>query len=157
MLTEGQTKYLNKLPDDIKMTVKEFNPAGLVIADKIINEIKLIEPSLEVMLLGSLPLRIAGQEDIDISVFCEKIKQPEHVASFKKIFGEPTRQGTNSIGWDFVKAGFSVSVWLTDPNVETTKAQVKIFNILKNDPALLKQYERIKIESKNLSYKEYQR
>lgn len=156
MLTEGQIKYLATIPDDQKMVVKPFNPKGLDIANQIISDIKAVEPDLEVVCLGSLPLKIAGQEDIDISAFCIKSEQPKHFDNFKKLFEEPTRRGTNSTGWDFQKDGFSVSVWLTDPTVETTIKQVKVFNLLKDNPDLLKEYERIKEEAKNLTYKEYQ-
>jgi len=156
MLTEGQTKYLATVPDYQRMVVKPFNPKGLTIANQIISDIKSIEPNLEVMLPGSLPLKISGQEDIDISAFCIKSEQPKHIDNFKKLFGEPTRQSQNSTGWDFGKDGFNVSVWLTDPNAETTKNQVRVFNLLKNNPNLLKEYERIKEEAKDLTYKEYQ-
>jgi len=156
-LTEGQIKYLATIPDEKKMIVKPFNPRGLDIANQVIANIKSVEPNLEVLLLGSLPLKISGQEDIDISAFCIKSEQPKHFDNFKKLFGEPTRQGKNSIGWDFEKDGFSVSVWLTDPTAETTKAQVEVFNLLKNNPELLREYEKIKEEAKDLSYKEYQR
>lgn len=156
MLTEGQIKYLATIPDDQKMVVKPFNPKGLGIANQIIADIKSVEPDLEVVCLGSLPLKIAGQEDIDISAFCIKSEQPKHFDNFKKLFGEPTRKGTNSTGWDFQKDGFSVSVWLTDPTVETTINQVRVFNLLKDNPDLLKEYEKIKEEAKDLTYKEYQ-
>ncbi|OGN13904.1 MAG: hypothetical protein A3J47_03445 [Candidatus Yanofskybacteria bacterium RIFCSPHIGHO2_02_FULL_43_22] len=156
MLTEGQIKYLATIPDDQKMVVKPFNPKGLDVANRIISDIKAVEPYLEVVCLGSLPLKIAGQEDIDISAFCIKSEQPKHFDNFKKLFGEPTRKGTNSTGWDFQKDGFGVSVWLTDPTVETTINQVKVFNLLKNNPDLLKEYEKIKEEAKDLTYKEYQ-
>ena len=156
MLTEGQTKYLAKVPDDQKMVVKPFNPRGLEIAEQVIADIRAVEPELEVLLLGSLPLKISGQEDIDISAFCIKSEQPQHIDSFRKLYGEPTRQGTNSTGWDFGREGFSISVWLTDPTVETTKAQVQVFNMLKNNPELLKEYEKIKEDAKDLTYKEYQ-
>src|SRR3989344_6206530 len=155
MLTDGQNKYLATIPDDKKMVIKPFNPKGLKIANQIISAIKSIEPHLDVLLLGSLPLKISGQEDIDISVFCIKSEQLKYLDNFKMLFGEPTRNGTNSIGWDFQQEGFSVSVWLTDPTVETTKRQVQVFNLLKNDPNLLKEYEEIKLASKDLSYKQY--
>ena len=156
MLTEGEKKYLATVPDDKKVVVKPWNPKGLEIAEKIIAEIKSIEPNLEIVLLGSVPLKIAGQEDIDISAFCIKSEQLNHLDSFLKLYGEPTRQGTNSTGWDFEREGFSVSVWLTDPTVETTKAQIQVFNILKNNPELLREYEKIKEDAKDLTYKEYQ-
>jgi hypothetical protein len=156
MLTEGEIKYLDSVADDKRMVVKPWNPRGLEVAEIIIANIKTIEPNLEVLLLGSLPLRIAGQEDIDISVFCTKEEQEKHLDNFKKLFGEPTRLGRNSICWDFEEDGFSVGVWLTDPTAESTQRQVKVFNILKNNPDLSKEYEKIKLEAKDLPYKQYQ-
>jgi len=90
MLTKGQIKYLATISDDQRMIVKPFNPVGLDIANQIISDIKSVEPDLEVMLLGSLPLKITGQEDIDISAFCIKSEQPKHIDNFRKVFGEPT-------------------------------------------------------------------
>ena len=156
MLTEGQIKYLATVPEDKKMVVKPWDPKGLDIANQIIMDIKSVEPDLEVILLGSLPLKIAGQEDIDISALCVKSEQPKHLNNFKKLFGEPGRYGENSTGWDFERDGFSVSVWLTDPTADTTKAQIQVFNLLRDNPDLLKEYEKIKLEAKDLSYKEYQ-
>ncbi|MFH1188982.1 MAG: GrpB family protein [bacterium] len=156
-LTAGQIKYLASIPDDKTIVIKPWNPRGLETANQIITEIKGLEPTLEILLVGSLPLKIAGQEDIDINAFCSKSEQPKHIDNFKKLFGEPTRIGKNSISWDFQKNGFSVSVWLTDPTADTTKAQITVFHLLKNNPCLLKEYEEIKNKTKSLSYKEYQR
>jgi hypothetical protein len=156
MLTEGQSNYLSKVSDDQKMVVKPFNPKGLEVANQIIAEIKAVEPDLEVICIGSLPLKIAGQEDIDINAFCIKDEQPKHIENFKRLYGEPGRVGKSSIGWDFERDGFSVDVWLTDPTAETTKAQLKVFNLLKDNPELLKEYEQIKLSAKGLPYKQYQ-
>src|SRR3989344_9456729 len=137
MLTEGQINYLSKVPDDQKMVVKPFNPKGLEVANQVMAEIKAIEPDLEVVCIGSLPLKIAGQEDIDISVFCIKSEQDKHFDSFKRLFGEPTRIGKSSTAWDFERDGFSVGVWLTDPTSNTTQEQLQGFNMLKENPELL--------------------
>src|SRR3989344_6773236 len=156
-LTEGQKKFLENLPLHKNVLVKPWNHKGIDIASKIIDEIKGIAPNLEIMLFGSIPLKIAGQDDIDISVFCVKSQQAKHLSNFRKLFGEPIRMGKSSIAWEFQKDRFNVSVWLTDPNAETTKAQVKIFTLLKENPKLLREYENIKVKAKNLSYREYQR
>ena len=103
------------------MIVKPFNPKGLEVADQIIAEIHGVEPDLEIMLLGSLPLRISGQEDIDLSVWCIKSEQPKYLGSFVKLFGELTKKGENTIRWDFHRDGFSVGLWLTDPTILTSQ------------------------------------
>jgi GrpB-like predicted nucleotidyltransferase (UPF0157 family) len=156
MLTAGQIKYLEKVPESKRVNVKPFNPKGLEIANQIIAEIKAVEPGLEVICVGSVALKIAGQEDLDINASCVKAEQEKHVPSFKKLYGEPSRIGQASISWDFVRGGFSVDVWLTDPTAETTKQQLKVFNLLKENPQLLKEYEQIKLSAKNMPYKQYQ-
>lgn len=90
MLTDWQIHYLSKIPDDQKMVVKPFNPKGLEVANQIITEIKAIEPDSAVVCIGSLPLKIAGQEDVDINVFCIKEEQEKHLLNFKKLYGEPS-------------------------------------------------------------------
>lgn len=157
MLTEGQKKYLATIPDEQMVHIKPFNPEGLEVADRIIHRIKAFAPDIEVLCIGSLPLKIAGQEDIDISAYCVKANQPHYQSLFKELFGDPARVGKNSTAWDFTEDGFSVSVWLTDPTAETTKNQLAVFNILKNNPRLLAEYERLKLNAKNLSYKQYQK
>lgn len=156
MLTEDQIKYLATVPDNKRMTIRPFNPKGLDIAGQIIKDIKSVEPDLEVVLMGSLALKIWGQEDIDINVFCIKSRQVNHLDNFKNLFGQPSRQGKNYIGWDFQRDGFSVDIRLTDPTSKNTIAQIEVFNLLKNNPNLLKEYEKIKKEARHSTYKEYQ-
>jgi len=58
----------------------------LKIADKIIKRIRDTEPNPEIILLGSLPLRILGQEDIDITAFCIKSEQEKHNPVFAGLY-----------------------------------------------------------------------
>ena len=156
MFTEGEIKYLDSIPLDKYIIVKPYNPEGLGIADRVMDKIKNVVPELEVVLIGSLALGIAGQEDIDINIFCLREEQFKFVDSIKALFGEPSRLGRNSTCWDFRNGDFDVSVWLTDPTVESTKRQLQVFNTLKSNPDLLYEYEKIKLEAKNVPYKEYQ-
>lgn len=158
-LTEWQKEHLASYPDDRMVILRPWDSKGLEKANQIVAEIKRIEPNLEIMLVGSIPLKISGQKDIDLVVYCRKAEQSKHISNFKSLFGEPTRIGKNnsSFVWDFQRDGFKVSVWLADPTVETVKKHVKIFNILNTHPDLLKEYEDIKEKTKNFSYKEYQR
>jgi len=131
MLNEGQIKYLETMLEAKKAVIKPFNPKGLEVAYKIIAQIKAVEPDLKVMLLGSLPLKISGQEDIDISVFCERSKWPNHLDNLKKLFGEPNRNTQSAVKWEFKREEFGVGVLLADPNSQVTKDQVKLFIYLK--------------------------
>src|SRR4051812_32692749 len=68
MLTPNQERYLSKIPDDQKVKVLPWNFHGFDIAKEVIGEIKSALPNNEVVFIGSLPLKIAGQKDIDLSV-----------------------------------------------------------------------------------------
>jgi len=68
MLTEGQIKYLAKVPDDQKMVVKPFDPKGLEIAEQIISDIKAVEPNLLVRKILILALFVSSQSKINILI-----------------------------------------------------------------------------------------
>lgn len=157
MLTPNQEKYLLNFSDNEMMTIVPWEPRGLNIAQTVINEINSATPGLEVIFIGSLPLRIAGQRDIDLSILSPAQDFPIHQAKLEKKIGKPNVIDQTSIGWHFRREDYGVSVYLTDPITSQVQEQIDVFNLLKNDPSLLKEYEQIKLESADKPYKEYQR
>ncbi len=157
MLTPNQIKYLSKLPDGQTMTVVPWDPHGLEIAQEVINEIKSALPNNEVIFIGSLPLKIAGQKDIDLSVLSPAKDFLLYQPKLEEKFGNPDKLGKTSIGWHFQRAGWDVGIYLTDPISSQVQEQLDVFNLLKNNPTLLKEYEQIKLEAKDKPYKEYQK
>ena len=157
MLTPNQERYLSKISDDQKMVVLPWDPHGLDIAQNVIDDIKSILPNNEVLFIGSLPLKIAGQKDIDLSVLSPASDFPLHQPKLEEKFGKPDKLGVTSIGWHFQREGWDVGIYLTDPISSQVQEQIDIFNLLKNNPDLLKEYEQIKIDAKDQPYKEYQR
>ncbi len=156
MLTPNQEQYLSKIPDDLKMTVLPWDSRGLDIAQGIIDEIKLLLPDNEIIFIGSLPLKIAGQKDIDLSVLSDAKDFPLHQPKLEEKFGKPDKLGVTAIGWHFERQGWDVGIYLTDPVTSQVQEQIEVFNLLKNNPDLLKEYEQIKLTAANLSYKQYQ-
>lgn len=159
MLTPNQSNYLSRLPAEVlsrPVQVFAWDSKGLLVADSIINAIKSAVPEREVIFIGSMPLRIAGQKDIDLSVLCphREFKEPQH--QLEKIFGLPDRIKETHVSWRFVRDGYEVGVYLTDPVESKVQEQIDIFNILKNDPELLKEYESIKLAANGQSYHDYQ-
>ncbi len=157
MLTQNQERYLAKLPDNQTMTVVPWDPHGLDIAQEIIDTIKSALPHNEVIFIGSLPLKIAGQKDIDVSVFSPAADFSLYQPKLEEKFGKPDKLGMTSIAWHFQREGWDVGIYLTDPISSQVQEQIDVFNLLKNNPDLLKEYEQIKLEAKGQSYKEYQR
>jgi hypothetical protein len=156
MLTPNQERYLSKIPDDQKMVVLPWDPHGLEIAQGVIDELKSILPDNEVIFIGSLPLKISGQKDIDLSVLSPSADFPLHQPKLEEKFGKPDKLGVTSIGWHFEREGWEVGIYLTDPVTSQVQEQIDVFNMLKNNPELLKEYEQIKLDAKDLTYKQYQ-
>ena len=157
MLTPNQERYLSKIPADQRVFVYPWQSYGLEVAQHIINQIKSVLPNNEVVFIGSLPLKIAGQKDIDLSVLCTASEFPLCQPKLEKVFGQPDKLGVTSIGWHFQNEGWDVGIYLTDPVTSQVQEQIDIFNLLKNNPRLLKEYEKIKLEAADKSYIEYQK
>lgn len=156
MLTTNQLNYLAKQPDDKMVQVLPWDEKGLDIANEVIKEIKSVLPNNEVIFIGSLPLGIAGQKDIDLSVMSHENEFPLYRPKLEQRFGVPDKLGKTSIGWHFDRKGWEVGIYLTDPKTSQVSEQIQVFNMLKDNPKLLKEYEQIKLAASNRTYKEYQ-
>ena len=162
MLTEGETNYLARLPNEVLekpveiFAWKDYGDHGLKIAEIVISEIKITVPGLEIVFMGSMALGITGQKDIDLSILSQAEDFPIHRPKLEKQFGNPDKIATTAVGWHFMRDGYEVGIYLTDPIKSQVQIQLDVFNILKNDSNLLSEYEELKIKSKGLPYKEYQ-
>lgn len=157
MLTPYQEKYLSKIPENTPVAVYPWDARGLEVAQAVMQDIKSVLPENEIVFIGSLPLKIAGQKDIDLSVLSPVSEFPKNQAKLEGKFGSPDKEGVTSIAWHFVREGWDVAIYLTDPVSSQVQEQIEVFKILKNNPDLLKEYEHIKLEAKDKPYKEYQR
>lgn len=157
MLTPNQQKYLSSVPENTSVSVYPWDATGLEIAKELISEIGSVLPNNEVMFIGSLPLKIAGQKDIDLSVLSPADDFPRCQPKLEKKFGKPDKVGATSIGWRFDRQGWEVEIYLTDPLSSELKEQLDVFNTLKANSGLLKEYEKIKLDNANKPYKEYQK
>ncbi|MBI4039238.1 hypothetical protein HY388_00215 [Candidatus Daviesbacteria bacterium] len=93
MLTPRQEKYLLTIPEDKVAAIKPFDPKSVDVANEIIRSIKEIDSSLDVLLIGSSALRIAGQGDVDIYICSRPQDFPKILPELKSQFGEPTSEG----------------------------------------------------------------
>ena|SRR3989344_1726252 len=154
MLTENQEKYLQKISADKIVRIVPFDPkiSGIVqeIKDKVINA----GINLEVKFMGASALGISGQGDIDLYIFCPEKDFQIYLPKLEEIFG-PKVQGITITKWQLEKEGHEIEMYLTDPNTPSMQEQIKVFEILKNDPLLLKKYEEIKSSADGQSFREY--
>lgn len=156
MLTPNQEKYLLTIPENKRVKIFPYNPKVEIIAEEIIKKIHEIYPQLEVAHIGAAALEIAGQNDLDINILSKPKDYDKYLPGLTKLFGKPAIKGT-SIKWSFDKEGFEIEVYLTDKESPELQEQLRIFNLLKNNPKLLAKYEELKKSCDGISFREYQK
>lgn len=157
MITLEEEKYLTTISETAKVSVKPYDLQIEVTSNKLIHDIKVVDPSAEVLFMGASALKISGQNDIDIYVLSPASEFDKHLPQLIRIFNEPTSIKPNSIRWAFNIAGFDVEIYLTDPESESTKRQIKVFELLRNHHDLCSEYEKLKMAATGSTMREYQR
>lgn len=154
MLTQNQEKYLLKIPEDKKVKIVAYNPK----VKEVVNDIKrrVVEGgiNLEVAHMGASALGISGQGDIDLYILCNQEDFNTYLPLLEKTFG-PKVPGISINRWDLQIDGFEVEMYLTDLKTPSMKRQVDVFEKLKNNKELLREYESVKLSANNLSFREY--
>lgn len=156
MLSKDEIDYLEKISKNKKVYIYPFDPKLIETAEEIIKTINNIYPNLEIKHMGASALKISGQNDLDIYAFSNPTNFGKYLPGLTKILGEPIRKHETFIEWGFDKYGFSVQFYLTQKDSLTMQKQIKVFEILKNNPDLLKEYENLKSSLNGKSFKEYQ-
>lgn len=158
MLRENELKYLEKIPEDKIAIILPFNPAINNVVETLSDKILSQLPIAQVNWIGASALGIAGQNDIDLHIFYEN--ENEKITTFdilRSLFGEPDSSGESFYGWTMNIDEFEVELYISSPEDEEMKRQIKIFEILKKNSDLRNRYENLKLGFNGKSFREYQR
>ena len=157
MLTKDEKDYLSKVDPSRKVSIHPFDPKGKALGESIVKQTKNHSPDLEVLFMGSVALGIVGQKDIDIYALADTEDFGKYLPTFEKLFGKLDKQGKyvkkTFVEWKFQKDSYEVEVYLT----ESPERQIKVFEILKSNKKLLKEYENLKLSFNGKRYKDYQK
>lgn len=156
MLTKDETDFLNKIPTDKKFHIYPFDPKVAKIAGDLIQSINNIYPDLEVKHMGASALRISGQNDIDVYAFSNPSSFDKYLSGLVSLFGEPLHKHETFCEWKFKRDEFDIELYLTAKDTETMQKQIRVFETLKGNKNLLKEYEKLKESMNGKSFKEYQ-
>ena len=159
MLTDRQKDYLKKMPIEIaKKPVEIFtwNQRSLEIAADLTDKVKKADCNLEVFLVGSTPLKIAGEKDIDLTSSVSSSDFQKQTIKLEKIFGKPNKINESSVVWHIVVDNYNVGFYLVDPEKsDQLKRQLYMDNLFRKNLYLLKNYEQLKISLHGFSHLEY--
>lgn len=157
MLTKSDKEYLKRVPKGKIVSIKKFDPRAKRIGKLIIKKIRTEFPKVTIKFMGSTLFEISGQQDIDIYVMAKRSNFSKYIPGLTKLFGKPNHKFNKFISWDVERDGFIIDLYLTDPNRTSLKKQLKIYNILKNNKKLLKEYESLKKKMHGKPLKQYQK
>ena len=143
MLTEDEEKFLLHFPVDKIVKIQPYDPKTTEIGQQIIDEVRRVLPDTEVVMIGSVAAKIAGQNDIDVYTLAPQTEQPELLPALKGLYGEPTHVGKNFYEWNFGREGFEVEFYLSEVD-DSMARQLKVTQILSSDPKVAKEFESIK-------------
>ena len=156
MLTREESNYLKKIDPSRKASVFPFDPKGKLLGDEIVLKIKHSFPNTKIKFMGSVALGIDGQKDIDIYVLVNPKDFGDYLPGLEKLFGEVNKQGNyvkkRFVEWKFKQEGYDIEIYLTEP----PDRQIKVYEILKSNKELLKEYEGLKWRFNGKSYRDYQ-
>ena len=157
MLTPNQEKYLQTIPADKKVVFKPYSSRIQEIAHKIIAKINSAVPELQIAWIGASALGISGQDDIDLNILSTQSEYHHYLPKLKQMFDIPVKENSALVKWEFNRDGYDVELYLTDRDSEGLKEQVKIFEMLRDNPLLLREYEQMKQAASSLPFREYMR
>lgn len=136
--------------------LQPWTPRVAVVAGNVIDEIHSLAPELEVLFMGAAALGLPGKNDIDLDILCNIADVPLYAERLAKVLGVPKENNGKVVAWKFVKEGFEVDCILSDPAISHVPKRAKMFELLKTNPELLEEYNRLKTRCDGLSYKEYE-
>ena len=157
LLMQSPKDYLYSFvySDNSKVEIRRFDPRSVAAAEKLIKKLKRLCPGITVVLIGSVGLGIDGRGDIDLCACAAKTKLPVYYRRITKNFGKPVKIRSEFRQWEFERNGFPVELYLSNTKDQRFKEQVRLFNLLKNNPAYLREYQSIKRLMNHGSEREY--
>jgi hypothetical protein len=91
-----------------------------------------------------LALGIAGENDVDIYIFCEPERFDSHLPAMIQVLGEPTYRLPGRVLWRTSKDGHRVDAALASPISEAAQSDLFFTQVLRSEPTLLRDYEALK-------------
>jgi len=147
---------LKTVPEGKVAHVVAFDPATQVVAHKLISEIESALPHAQIYYIGSSKLGIAGENDIDMTVMSGNDFE-SYLEILEGLYGKPNKLNREKkyVKWEIVRDSFPVELHLNERVTSNFQEQIDTQKILEDSRDLRMEYEKIKLASDGLPWKEY--
>jgi GrpB-like predicted nucleotidyltransferase (UPF0157 family) len=140
-----------------KVDIKNYDPNCKKISNAIIHDLKKVAPSLKIHYVGSSSLGIIGEHDIDLVAGISYKKFGNYLPALTAKFGRPNNKREKFIEWKIVNNGYNIEFSIIDPTHDAYKRKLNGIKALRENPKILKQYKFLKMNSQEVSEREYDR
>lgn len=157
MLSHEQEKWISHLSKE-KVKIVPYNPKTKEVFNEIRQEIQEVLGKTEIIHCGSTALEILGQGEVDVYIPTAKNSFNKNLEKLIKHFGKPGSIYLLKRA-RFVKYidDIKIEIFLINKEINEWKNCLKFENYLKQHPVVLKEYIRLKENSKGLTIQEYYR
>lgn len=149
--------YSFTYPSNKYVKIYPYDPKITKIGEDIIQQIHTYYPHLDVHFIGSAVFKIAGQRDIDLVIDCKPENFNQYLPGLITVLGSPTKIRTDHVEWTTHKDTCSVDVLLLDKNHPISRKTIEICERIGANEKYIRQYEKLKLSSNGVSYREYKR
>lgn len=159
LLWQSPKNYLYNLLviPNAPVKIYAYNPKAEVIAQEIKEQITHVLKAAKVEFVGSAALKLPGYKDIDIFIPTSSKNLREYNLLLEQLFGKPAKRRKSFSEWHLYKKGYAVELMLIDKTHKAYTEQKKVFTILKRYKRIREEYIRLKLASKGISQREYQK
>lgn len=136
--------------------LEPWTPKVSEVAENLVSDIKRVTPELEILFMGAAALKLPGKNDIDLDILCDKKDIGAYANKLVPVLGNPKEINDNLAAWNYELDGLEIDLILSDPGTSHVPAQKRVFEILKANIELQKEYIKLKIECDGMPYVEYE-
>ena len=157
MLTKDEIAYLETLPTDKIVHIHPYVPRLRELAEVLIAQVHEVHPEIEARFSGAAALGISGQNDLDLDFMASPQDFSTYLPTFITLFGAPREQKETVAVWTFYREDIEIDMWLSNPADTSSIIQWQLHCLLRDNPNLCVEYEKLKQQFDGKKYKDYQR
>lgn len=148
--------YVFQIPATDTFNMKPFDANAYVVGNRLMRIIRQKNPDLNLFLVGSVGLKIDGQNDIDILIECPYTLFSKKIPELTQLFGVPKSIKKSFVKWEISYQNYKVEMFMSDKTNRAFRGYKNIFTVLGKKDVLL-QYLKLKYESRGLTLRDFER
>jgi GrpB-like predicted nucleotidyltransferase (UPF0157 family) len=134
-----------------------YDSQSAVIAKDLQMKIRQNVKGVHVEFVGSAALKLPGYKDIDLFIPTTQDKLHEIDSKLVDLFGKPTKRRKYFSEWNIRKKNFMVELMLINKSDKAYVEQKIVYDILRKNKMLLKEYKTLKLNAQGILKNEYQK